>query len=182
MKIQIDAREIADLGQLFASAGKQAPKVIARALNHTGAVATTQVKRALVKQVGVKSGAVNAALRQVRATPAELTFELRSSGKHLGLKDFGARQTKRGVSAAPWRQRRVFPRTFMGPGGHVYKRTSKKRLPIEKLWGPSIPKELVRAEAGMSLICWATIENVWIPVPLPPPPTQNCDTTRSFSL
>ena len=150
MQLHIDTREIADLGQLFSSAGNRAPKAIARALNHTGGVASTQVKRALVRQVGVKSAAVNAALRKVRATPAGLIFELRSSGKHLGLKDFAARQTKRGVSAAPWRQRRVFPNTFMGPGGHVYKRTSKKRLPIEKLWGPSIPKEMVRGESAQA--------------------------------
>src|SRR4029077_6422645 len=35
------------------------------------------------------------------------------SGAHTPLAEFHARQTRRGVSAAPWGQRRVFPHTFV---------------------------------------------------------------------
>jgi hypothetical protein len=67
---------------------------------------------------------------------------------YTSLKEFGAVQRLKGVSAAPWRKRRVFPHTFIvgSLGGHVYERTSKARLPIRKLWGPAIPAEMVRDE------------------------------------
>jgi hypothetical protein len=32
-------------------------------------------------------------------------------------------------------------------GGGVFKRTGKARFPIEQLWGPSVPKEMLRDEA-----------------------------------
>jgi hypothetical protein len=48
------------------------------------------------------------------------------------------------VSAALWNVRRRFDGAFPGPGGHAFKRTTAKRFPIEKLWGPSIPKEMVK--------------------------------------
>jgi hypothetical protein len=32
-------------------------------------------------------------------------------------------------------------------GGHVFKRTSSGRFPIEMLFGPSVPEELVKGES-----------------------------------
>ena len=57
------------------------------------------------------------------------------SGAHIPLAEFHARQTRRGVSAAPWGQRRVFPHTFIVEqlGGPVFKREGNARLPIRKL-------------------------------------------------
>ena len=65
---------------------------------------------------------------------------------HIALAEFHARQTRRGVSAAPWGLRRVFPHTFIVEklGGQVFRREGGARLPIRKLWGPSLPIELVR--------------------------------------
>ena len=70
----------------------------------------------------------------------------------LSLKEFSPRQTKAGVSAAPWGKRRVFPHSFIGKNGHVFVRgkvDGKRvgRLPIYKLFGPNIPKEMVKDEA-----------------------------------
>ena len=50
------------------------------------------------------------------------------------------------MSANPRGVRRLFPHTFIVPslGGQVFVREGKGRLPIRKLWGPSLPKELVR--------------------------------------
>ena len=43
-------------------------------------------------------------------------------------------------------QRRVFPGTFIvqSLGGQVFRRAGRARLPIVKLWGPSIPREMLR--------------------------------------
>jgi hypothetical protein len=75
------------------------------ALNDTGRQVNTQVKRTLVKQTGIKYGAINKGVKQEFATNARLEFKIIGTGKHFGLTDFGARQTKRGVSAAPWAAR-----------------------------------------------------------------------------
>lgn len=116
------------------------------ALNDTGRRANTQVKRTLTKQTGLKSGAIQKGVKQQFASNARLEFRIIGTGKHFGLTDFGARQGKRGVSAAPWGTRRIFPRTFLAPklGNQVFVRLGRARLPIKKLWGPSIPREMVR--------------------------------------
>ena len=53
---------------------------MSRALNHEGDKGRTQVKRALVKQTGIKYGAVDKAMATIRATPATLTYTLKARG------------------------------------------------------------------------------------------------------
>ena len=62
---------LARYGNQLAALGEgKARKALSRALNHEGNKGRTQVKRALVKQTGIKYGAVNKAMATVRATPA----------------------------------------------------------------------------------------------------------------
>lgn len=146
LQISVDASSIVWLQELLQAAGAQIHTAIRRAVNDTGDKTTTLVSRALAKQVGVKYGTVKAALRQQRASFGSLTYKIIAKGPALSLKEFGARQTSKGASAAPWNTRRVFPHSFIAPGmgGHVFVRTTDKRFPVKKLWGPAIPNELVR--------------------------------------
>ncbi len=87
----------------------------------------------------------------MRANYQSLEYLILSRGGFISLKEFKSRQLKRGVSAAPWGKRQLFKSTF-GPnvgalGGHVFRRTTAARFPIEKLWGPAIPKEIVKDES-----------------------------------
>ena len=143
---QIDTASIERLTARLIAAGKGIRPALARAINHTGDKARTQVVRALVKQTGAKSYAVRRAMHTKPASIGTLIFLIVSSGGYMSLKEFGARQTDKGVSAAPWDKRRVFPHTFIvaSLGGHVFERKGSSRLPIRKLWGPSIPKEMVQ--------------------------------------
>lgn len=126
--------------------------VIPRSLNDVGDQVFTAVKRSVAQQTGATAGRVAKALDKKRATPGVHVFKIVASDRFMSLKDFGPKQTKKGISSAPWKKRRVFPGTFFGPGGHVYKRTGKSRLPIEKLYGPAIPREMIRdATAGVVL-------------------------------
>ena len=158
IEIRIQDVDISRLANALAAAGKEAPHAIRRAVNHTGDKTRTQVVRALATQTGAKYGVIRKALHITRANYRNLSYIIHGTGRHMSLKEFGmktrvvrlgSRKTRRvqryrAVSAAPWNKRRDFPGVFMGPGGHAYKRTSDKRLPIEKLWGPSIPREMVR--------------------------------------
>lgn len=129
----------------YVSAG-EANRLFARALNRGGDQGRTAVRRSLVKQTGIKYGLINRAVTDVRATPGNLAYSLVANGNETNLSLFGAKQGKRGVSAAPWGKRRVFKSTFVvsAYGGKVFKRTSDKRGPLDPLWGPNVARELVR--------------------------------------
>lgn len=153
------------LGALGAGGAR---KAMVRALNHEGAKAFTAVRRALVRQTGIPSGRISAGLRQKRAyggsasgSGAILEHAIVGTGKPLPLKYFKARQTRKGVSAAPWNERRIFVGSFNTGGsfetgrkpvmgGHVFVRIGRGRTPIEKLYGPGIANELVRDQVALA--------------------------------
>lgn len=122
-----------------------------RAVNHTGDKARTQVIKALVKQTGLSYGTIKKAVRTGNAWGAggdastfregrgSLIYMLSSKGGDISLKYFKARETRAGVTAAPFGKRTLFPDTFMkggrfpgsrveavGLNGHVYGREGAK--------------------------------------------------------
>ncbi len=119
------------------------------AINHTLGKTETQVNRALVKQTGLKYSTIKAAMKRYSASAGTLKGEIVGRGSHTTLGQFGPRQTSKGVSAAPWGERQIFEGTFMVAryGGEVFRRTGSSRFPIKKLYGPAIPKEMVKDEA-----------------------------------
>lgn len=127
--------------------GPRKRAALRRAVNHTGDKTFTVVRRVLAKEMGLTQADLQRrGLSKRKANDASLTYSIIGRGKHIPLKDFAARQGARGVSATPWGIRRMFKHTFIvaSIGGNVFKRLGKKRLPIEKLWGPAIPREMVR--------------------------------------
>ena len=137
--------------------GHRKMRVVAnRAVNRAGDVARTQVRRELPKQTGLQRKLIVRAVRVTRSTPATLTYRMTSFGGDIALRHFKARETRRGVSATPFGQRKVFPGTFImggtfpnrtviGMGGQVFKRTEAGRFPIEKQRsGVIIPQEMVK--------------------------------------
>lgn len=127
-------------------ADRDAKRIFMRALNRGGDQGRTAVRRSLVSQTGIKYGLINRAVFNTRATPADLSYSLIAKGSETNIGLFNARQAKKGVSAAPWRKRRIFKGTFIvgAYAGKVFKRTSEKRGPLEPLWGPNIAREIVR--------------------------------------
>ena len=126
----------------------QIKQSFARALNHEGDKGRTQVKRVLVTSTGIKYSLINQALSTHRANRNSLEYRLEFDGDETNLNLFGARQTKKGVSAAPWNVRRIFPHTFMigAYGGKVYSRVGPKRFPIQGKYGPNLAREVVKGE------------------------------------
>lgn len=153
INLKIDASALTNIGRAYEEAGKDAPKIISRALNHTGDKALTKVRRVIRKETGLAKDKVDEAVTKRSAYHSRLIYEITGKGGAHPLRDFGARQTQRGVSAAPWKRRQLFAGTFLVPslGGHVFHRTGRERLPIEKLYGPSIPREMIRGESFATL-------------------------------
>ena len=146
---------LARYGNALAALGEgQARTALSRALNHEGDKGRTKVKRALVKQTGIKYGAVDKGMATVRATPATLTYTLKARGDETNIAWFGGVQRRKGVSAAPWNKRRIFRHSFIVPRfGRALVRTSKSRLPIRPLYGPNLARELVK---DSSAAAWQT--------------------------
>jgi hypothetical protein len=155
MEVRINLRDqvLARFGnQLGALGDGLARTVMARALNHSGDKGRTQVKRALVRQTGIKYGMINSAMKTIRASASTLTYTLEAKGDETNISLFGARQGKAGVIASPWGKRQTFESTFMigAYGGRTYKRTSKygNRFPIKPVYGPNIAREMLKDETA----------------------------------
>ncbi|MFW6085221.1 MAG: phage tail protein, partial [Gemmatimonadota bacterium] len=125
------------------------PKAAARAINRTATTTRKEAVRAIAKHMGVRQKDVRDSTRIHRARPSvspQAVIEFR--GRSLNLIRFKARQIKRGVSAAPWGRRRVFPMAFIANirGSRavmVRKKIGGKRvgrLPIRPVRGPGVAK------------------------------------------
>lgn len=141
----IDASDLAR----WEAACRQAPargfNAMRMAINETGNFARTRVVRTLATQMGLPQSTVRQGLTTLPAV-RDLVYEIGSTGGYLSLKSFDAQQRRAGVSARPWGRRKIFRGTFIIPrfGGQVFRRTTRARFPIVKLWGPAMPQELVR--------------------------------------
>ena len=120
-----------------------------RALNRTASQARTAAAKDMAKEVGqaigLSKGGLKKSIKHVRANRWNLRAKLVVTGRALPLIRFGARKVKQGVSAAAWGKRKIYKGVFIakmksGRKG-VFRRTSKDRLPIKELYGPSLPKE-----------------------------------------
>lgn len=150
---------LARIREMLERAEKVSPAAVARALNRTAEVARTDVTRALVVQTGLRFGVVRGAISIWRASAGSLQAEVKAKGGYTSLKEFSARRTKKGISAAPWGRRQVFDGTFIIRkfGGHVYKREGARRFPIRKLYGPAIPVEMVKGKSRLAF--FAAVES-----------------------
>lgn len=122
--------------------GRNALQPLREGLYEGGDKVRTRVRRALREQTNVKKAAsVNDRATSVRSG---MSYIIRGVGKGLPIAEFPV--TAAGaISASPWNVSRVFKRSFVHPsnGGYVA-RTSSKRFPVRKLFGPSIAKEIIK--------------------------------------
>lgn len=136
--------------------GKDGHKVMQRALARSGDMARTQVYRALTKQTGLKRKVIVKAIKTTRPSYTDLSYIMRARGGDISLKFFSPRETRKGVSAAPFGKRQVFAGTFMKGGrfpnrvatsklgGHVWKRIPGGGRNIElQDSGVVIPSEML---------------------------------------
>jgi hypothetical protein len=156
MQINYDLSQIAHIGDVMHRAGKLAPEALRLAVKHTGDKATSAMRTALVGQTGLKRGTL---VRAVKGASGAGGYVIKSHGGDIRLKFFGARETRKGVSAAPWNHRQVYAGTFLkggrfpkrvalGMGGQVMKRAGASRLPLHGVKsGLFIPEEMVKGSS-----------------------------------
>lgn len=111
------------------------PKVLPRIVNQVGSRAKTQVIRTLTKQTGLQRKVIVKAIGDPGvARPSKLSYDMVTRGGNIRLKYLAPRETRKGVSAKPFGQRKVFAGSFMKGGkfpnrkdapklyGHVFHR------------------------------------------------------------
>lgn len=127
---------------------KAAHTAYRRALSHSGRKTYTAVKKSLRLQTSFKASEVTKSTRFVGPNRASLSFKIIGTGRHRGLRNFGAKQFRYGVRARVWGKAQKFKSAFIvdSLSGHAFVRSGSGRYPIRVMYGPSIPKELVKDE------------------------------------
>lgn len=159
---------------LFAAAAKvlgsesKASAAYRMAINQAGRDARVATIRALSKQVGMtrKDIIAHGGITEIKASSKSLEWTMKSSGRPLPLKLFGAKQFRFGVRARPWGKAQRFPGAFIFAGtwrsrqpvkdGHVLHRVGAKITtddgdkfqPYSIMYGPAIPVEMVKDESA----------------------------------
>lgn len=112
-------------------------------------------RRLVAQESSIKAGTVDKGLTiSPWSSPGTLSATVVGSGRPISLKEFGARQTRAGVTAKVWGKRQLYRGAFIvsSLGGHVYHRTSRKRLPIEKMWGAGVAQVMSQDAVSRAVV------------------------------
>lgn len=143
MIIKIDNGQIARMKAAIENTGRSLRKELAIATNQTA----NKSKSIIAKQIGKGMETPQKNIKKTievtrKAKDSDITATVEvNKDKRLNLKDFGARQTKGGVSYKTSRGKgtKKIQKAFIVPRyeGKVYARQGKARGPIRQLRGPS---------------------------------------------
>ena len=127
---------------------KYVQKAMVTALNKVGAEVVTQAKKELAGATGLKQKVVNKKINKDQARKGDHTYSISIKSRYLNAIEFGAKQTKKGVSAKIWNNRKIYKGAFIGSGRNsgkqlVFKK-SKRKKGIEAVHGASLPREFER--------------------------------------
>jgi len=162
--ITIEQRDdiLRNFGNQIGALGRgDAHKALARAVNRTTTTVQGRVIRVIAKQSSIKSAIVRRSIRRELVRPGSgqaLEGTITATGRPIPLKEFSASQFSYGVKARVWGRVQRFPGTFIFAGtyrsgnpvgnGHVLHRTTRDSHPIEVLYGPSVPEEMIKDESA----------------------------------
>ena len=130
---------------------KYVQKALVTALNKVGAEVVTQAKKELAGATGLKQKVVNKKINKDQARRGDEEYSIFIKSRYLNVIEFGAKQTKKGVSANVWGKRKIYKGAFIGGGRNSGKRLVFKKLKddpkrIEALHGASLPREFHRQD------------------------------------
>lgn len=127
-----------------------APKALARAINRSVQNARSNMVRSVREEYTAKAKAIRETISISKASSSNLEAVVKSVSPPLPLRDFQVSpKTQNGKRRSPIRvaikkgRKTSFDRTFVvrtGGSINVFERVGKSRLPIKKLFGPSVPQ------------------------------------------
>ena len=92
-------------------------------------------------------------IKKDKARRGDEEYSIFIKSRYLNVIEFGARQTKRGVSAKVWGKRKIYRGALTGSGRNsgkelVFKKSKRNPKRIEALHGASLPREFHRQDMG----------------------------------
>lgn len=143
--------------------GRIINRVVVRTLNKVAGNVRTGASVAIRKRRALSAKVVREAMSIRKATPAKLESSLVVTGRPIPLKEYSARPTKKGVTVnvSPGGRKLVTHAGNKGfivdkIGGNVFARQGKERLPIKKLFGPSLPSTFLQENVKAAWLLIAT--------------------------
>lgn len=129
-----------------------------RAINYATGGAYARISRDLVNQTGAPLNRIRAVVREDRAHPNRLEWRLKSSDQPMKMIDFAprAKPGQKNPTVTPWNRSQKLRGTFViGPKGgaatailkatnHPHKHPKGGLLNARTVWGPIIPREMLR--------------------------------------
>lgn len=153
--VKVDRHLLHDVQKRLGTFSEKAPNAIANALNRAINTVAAHVSREVRKEYNIKAKDVKATLRKVRASRANLSAMVSSRGEVVPLDRFKVSPK----TVQPKRKKTIkvaVKKTGLKPllgafvadihGIKVFKRVTKHRLPIQRMFGPSIPQMLGNEE------------------------------------
>ena len=149
VRIVIDETGIEEVAQRLGEIRNKAPNAISNALNRSLTNVSATLKKEVRSQYHVKAGDIQKTLKMKRATAAKLSAEVRSSGSPISLDKFKVspktanprRKSQLKIAVKKNGTKQILGAFIANISGNkVFKRVGKHRLPIEKLFGPSVPQ------------------------------------------
>ena len=130
---------------------KYIQKAMVTALNKVGAEVVTQAKKELTGATGLKQKVVNKKINKDQARRGDEEYSIWIKSRYLNVIEFGAKQTKKGVSANVWGKRKIYKGAFIGGGRNsgkrlVFKKRTDNPKKIRALHGASLPREFHRQD------------------------------------
>lgn len=131
------------VNSITALAHPQLDHAVALALVDTAKGGIVKAAGLISKRTGLRSATVKARLSYTRVPVGQYHVYVKSSRQPIALIDFPrVRQTGAGVSVHVWGKQQTLQSAFISNttrgGQQVFRRRGASRLPIKKLWGPTI--------------------------------------------
>lgn len=153
--VDVDKRTVEAVQHRLGEFSKRAPNAISNALNRGMTNVNSNIRKEIRKDYHIKAGDINATLSRNRANKGSLTATVQSKGHLIGLDKFKVnpktvnpkRSTPIRVAVKKSGGNTIgsgFVADINGP--KLFMRTKKSRLPIRRLFGPSVPQMLDRQD------------------------------------
>lgn len=149
VRISIDETNLEAVAERLGEFRNKAPNACASALNRSLTNVSATLKKEVRAKYHVKAGDIAATLKTKRASAAKLSAEVRSSGSPISLEKFKVspktinprRKSQLKIAIKKNGTKQILGAFIANINGiKVFKRVAKPRLPIEKLFGPSVPQ------------------------------------------
>lgn len=152
LKIDIDKKKLIEVEVKLGNLKHKAPQAIYRSLNRAANTAKSTAGKEAKNKYYIKSTEVKETISVVKANRTRLGAEVRSKGSTIPLDHFKytpksprphnpPKSLKVGVERGGLKELvGAFVTDINGP--KVFERVGKKRLPIKRLYGPSVPQML----------------------------------------